>query len=160
MRKTIGPAIKAKAALAALKGEKTIAELSSEYEIHPNQISKWKKLVLEQLPSLFEKKNSQKGEQPSPDTDELYKQIGQLQVENDWLKKNLKSLEVDERREMIDREDVKISIRGQCELLGLNRSALYYEPVPISEIELQLMNRTDGYLQNIRFMDLAESVHN
>jgi len=87
MRKTIGPAIKAKAALAALKGEKTIAELSSEYEIHPNQISKWKKLVLEQLPSLFEKKNSQKGEQPSPDTDELYKQIGQLQVENDWLKK-------------------------------------------------------------------------
>lgn len=87
MRKTFGPALKAKVALAALKGDKTMAELSSEYEVHPNQISKWKKRVLELLPSVFEKKSDQKGQRPDPVTDELYKQIGQLQVENDWLKK-------------------------------------------------------------------------
>lgn len=87
MRKTFGPAMKAKVALSALKGDKTIAELSSEYEVHPNQISKWKKKVLELLPSLFEKKSEREGQRPDPDTGELYKQIGRLQVENDWLKK-------------------------------------------------------------------------
>ncbi len=87
MRKAFGPAIKAKVALAALKGDKTIAELSSEYEVHPNQISNWKKKVLELLPSLFEKKSECEGQRPDPDTGELYKQIGRLQVENDWLKK-------------------------------------------------------------------------
>lgn len=87
MRKSFGPAVKAKVALAALKGDKTIAELSSEYEVHPNQISKWKRRVLELLPSLFEKKSDRKGERPDPGVDELYKQIGQLQVENGWLKK-------------------------------------------------------------------------
>lgn len=92
MRKTFGPAMKAKIALAALKGDKTIAQLSSEYEIHPNQVSKWRKRVLELLPSLFEKGSIQKGERPDPMTDELYKQIGQLQVENDWLKKKSKLL--------------------------------------------------------------------
>lgn len=87
MRKTFGPAMKAKVALAALKGDKTMAEISSAYEVHPNQISTWKKKVLELLPSLFEKKSDQKGARPDPIMDELYKQIGQLQVENDWLKK-------------------------------------------------------------------------
>lgn len=87
MRKTFGPAMKAKIALAALKGDKTVAQLASEYEVHPNQVSKWKKRVLELLPSLFEKGGASKGERPEPMTDELYKQIGQLQVENDWLKK-------------------------------------------------------------------------
>lgn len=92
MRKTFGPAMKAKIALAALKGDKTVAQLSSEYEVHPNQISKWKKHVLELLPSLFEKGKVRKGERPDPMTDELYKQIGQLQVENDWLKKKSEML--------------------------------------------------------------------
>lgn len=87
MRKTFGPAMKAKVALGALKGDKTMAELSSEYEIHPNQISKWKKRVLELLPTLFEKRGDQKGRRPDPAMDDLYKQIGQLKVENDWLKK-------------------------------------------------------------------------
>lgn len=92
MRKTIGSAIKAKVALAALKGDKTMGELSSEFEVHPNQISKWKRRVLEELPKLFERKSDNKGEQPDPAVDELYKQIGQLQVENGWLKKKSERL--------------------------------------------------------------------
>lgn len=87
MRKTISAAMKAKAALAALKGDKTLGELSSEYEVHPNQISKWRRKVLDRLPTLFEKKSDKKDARPDPVVDELYKQIGQLQVENDWLKK-------------------------------------------------------------------------
>lgn len=60
---------------------------ASEYEVHPNQISKWKKRALELLPTLFEKRGDQKGQRPDPAMDDLYKQIGQLQVENGWLKK-------------------------------------------------------------------------
>lgn len=58
-------------------------------------------------------------------------------------KKNLRDLSVEERKEMINREDKNISIRKQSELLGFNRSTLYYRPVPVSEYDLQLMNRTD-----------------
>lgn len=87
MRKTFDAAFKAKVALMALKEEKTIAELSSQYGVHPNQISKWKKLVLERLPSLFDKRGKTDKDCPDPIVDELYRQIGQLQVEKDWLKK-------------------------------------------------------------------------
>jgi len=92
MRKTFDAAFKAKVALMALKEEKTIAELSSQYGDHPNQISKWKELVLERLPALFDKKGSKDKEMPDPVIDELYKQIGQLQVEKDWLKKKSEML--------------------------------------------------------------------
>lgn len=87
MRKTFDAALKAKVALVAIKGEKTTAEISSQYGVHANQILKWKKQVLEQLPTLFEKKSLSGTGKAEPLTDELYKQIGQLQVENDWLKK-------------------------------------------------------------------------
>lgn len=87
MRKTFDAALKAKVALVAIKGEKTTAEISSQYSVHANQILKWKKQVLERLPSLFEKRPSSVAGKAEPLTDELYKQIGQLQVENDWLKK-------------------------------------------------------------------------
>lgn len=87
MRKVFGPAMKARVALAALKGDKTMAELAAEYEVHPNQIGNWKRKVLELLPGLFEKGKFKSGDRPDPAVDELYKQIGQLQVENDWLKK-------------------------------------------------------------------------
>lgn len=92
MRKTFDAAFKAKVALMALKEEKTMAELSSQYGVHPNQISKWKKLVLERLPSLFDKRGNTDKERPDPVIDELYKQIGQLQVEKDWLKKKSEML--------------------------------------------------------------------
>ncbi|MFH1767017.1 MAG: IS3 family transposase [Patescibacteria group bacterium] len=143
MRKLFGSAIKAKVALAALRGDKTLAELAAEYEVHPNQISNWKKKVLEQLPGLFEK-GFQKGDRPDPIVDELYKQIGQLQVENDWLKKKYSQyLPDEEKKVVISKGRDKISKRRQCELLGINRSTVYYKPAPISEFELRLQNRTD-----------------
>ena len=87
MRKTHDAVFKAKVALEALKGEKTIAQLSSEYGIHSNQISKWKKQVLEQLPDIFNGKRKKIDRTAEEVQSELYQQIGQLKVENDWLKK-------------------------------------------------------------------------
>jgi transposase-like protein len=78
---------KAKVALEAAKGDKTMAELASRFEVHPNQITKWKRQLLESLPAIFSR-SRQKDKQKQDDlTEYLYQQIGQLKVELDWLKK-------------------------------------------------------------------------
>jgi len=78
---------KAKVALAAAKGDKTIAELTSEYQVHPNQITQWKKQLLESLPEIFSRSRDRDKQRQDDLTDRLYRQIGQLKVELDWLKK-------------------------------------------------------------------------
>ena len=83
---------KAKVALDSLRGEKTIAELASQYEVHPGQINTWKKQALAALPGVFERKTGKPGNDTKIDSDQLFQQIGKLQVENEWLKK--KSLQL------------------------------------------------------------------
>jgi transposase len=86
-RKQYSPQFKAKVALEAVKAEKTVAELASQYTLHPTVINGWKKQLLEQASDVFEKPNSeQKGkENTEGQIDELYRQIGQLKVERDFL---------------------------------------------------------------------------
>ncbi len=87
IRKKYDAALKAKIAREAVKGDKTIREISSEYGVHSNQIMKWKKQLLEELPSIFSDKKV-KAEKEKEDLEaELYRQIGQLKVELEWLKK-------------------------------------------------------------------------
>ena len=87
MRKSCDATFRAKVALEAVKGEKTLAELSSTFGVHPNQICKWKKQLLESLPDLFTDRRKRKDKEQEELIDELYRQIGQLKVELDWLKK-------------------------------------------------------------------------
>ena len=87
MRKNHSAAFKGKVALEALKGEKTIAELSSEYGVHSNQIGQWRKRLLEEIPGIFSDRRKKKEKKSEELTSELYRQIGQLKVEVDWLKK-------------------------------------------------------------------------
>jgi len=93
MRRTHDAGLKAKVALEAIKGEKTVAEISSKYGIHPNQVGKWKKEVLERLPEIFNGKIKKREKTADELQAELYQQIGQLKVENDWLKKKSRLLE-------------------------------------------------------------------
>ena len=78
---------KAKVAFAAAKGDKTIAELASEFDVHPNQIAQWKKQLLQSLPELFSRSRHKEKQKQNDLTEYLYQQIGQLKVELDWLKK-------------------------------------------------------------------------
>ncbi len=87
MRRAHGAAFKAKVALEAVKGEKTIAQLSSEVGVHANQIRQWRKQLLEELPRIFSDRRRKEDEEREDLVSELYQQIGQLKVELDWLKK-------------------------------------------------------------------------
>jgi len=87
-RKQYSPEFKAKVALAALKNEKTVAELAAQYEIHPTMINTWKRNLLNGAADVFDKNLNQKKHMDTK-VDELYRQIGKLKVENDFLSKKL-----------------------------------------------------------------------
>lgn len=86
-RRNLTGAFKAKVALEAIQEKKTIAQLAAEYELHANQISAWKKQLLEQSSHIFEQPQVVKDDSAEKLQEELFKQIGQLRVENEWLKK-------------------------------------------------------------------------
>lgn len=86
-RKQYSAAFKAKVALEALKEEKTVAQIASEFDIHPTMVNAWRRELLEKVPEVFEDgRKQQKTDDPAKLTDRLYKQIGQLKVELDFLK--------------------------------------------------------------------------
>ncbi len=92
IRKNHSAAYKAKVALEAVKGEKTIAQLSSKYGAHSNQIGQWRKRLLEELPTLFSDKRKKAEKDREELESELYRQIGRLKVELEWLKKKANRL--------------------------------------------------------------------
>jgi len=90
MRKKIDPAIKAKAALDALKGEMTIAEIAAKYQVHPNMITGWRRELLDNAAGIFDHaKERRAAAEVQEKIDNLHKSIGEITMENDWLKKKL-----------------------------------------------------------------------
>jgi transposase-like protein len=87
-RKKYNPEFKAKVALAALKNEETTSELAARFGVHPTMIAAWKRTLLDGAPDVFDKGQKSR-KQTEEHVDELYKQIGRLQVERDFLSKKL-----------------------------------------------------------------------
>ena len=87
-RKKYSSAFKAKVALEAIKDESTVAEISKKYGIHPTMVSSWKRALLDGAADIFDKGNKTK-KQSDVQVEELYRHIGQLKVERDFLSKKL-----------------------------------------------------------------------
>lgn len=143
-RRNFGKALKAKVAIEAIKGVKTVNEIASIYEVHPNQVSLWKKHALERLPdAMADGRTKQVRDKKPVDEEKLHQKIGQQAVEIDFLKKKIVSVRITRRLEMMDNSNNKLSIRKQCDLLGVNRSRVYYQAVKVSERVLSIMNFLD-----------------
>ena len=122
-----------------------MSELSGQYEIHPTVINKWKRKLLEEARKIFEEENQgKKGKKDSKaQIDELYRQIGQLKVEKDFLANRSERLGLPTRKTLVNPKDCQLSIEKQCELLGISRSSYYYNPQEISEEESKLLRLLD-----------------
>jgi putative transposase len=97
-RKIYDGNFKARVVLEVIRGRKTISEIASEYGVHPNQIINWKKKAIEKLPEILSNHTEKNGNNGSSELEaELYRQIGQLKVELDWLKKNSLTLQLARR---------------------------------------------------------------
>ena len=86
-RRAFSASFKAKVALAAIRGDKTTAELASKFAVHTSQVTAWKKQLLESAAGLFEDGRQRKRDEHSAKEEELYEQIGRLKMEVEWLKK-------------------------------------------------------------------------
>jgi transposase len=86
-KRNLSAAFKAKVAIAAIRGDKTINEIAAEFDVHPNQVSSWKKRLLEESAGIFNGKDDRREKGFEAEREKLYSQIGQLKVENDFLKK-------------------------------------------------------------------------
>ena len=92
-RKQYSPKFKSRVAIEAIRGEKTLSQLGSQFKVHPIQIAKWRKTALDQLPEVFVDGRTRKGRNGETDSEALYAEIGRLKVELDWLKKKVGMLD-------------------------------------------------------------------
>ena len=87
---------KARVVRAALREDKTLAELGSKFGVHPNQITEWKRQVLDGMPDVFSRKKRWDAEAAEEHESRLYEQVGKLQVELEWVKKKARQLGIDD----------------------------------------------------------------
>ena len=124
-RRNHTPAFKAQVALAALKSDRTLAELVQQYDIHPNRITDWKRQLTERAVQVFGDAGSPASS--DPDLTKLHARIGQLTLENDVFGTCAHQGGQASRKTMIDRSH-KLAVSQQCSLLGLARSTACYTP--------------------------------
>jgi len=137
-RRNHSPAFKAKVALAALKGEATLAELAKRFDVHANQIAQWKEQLLANAPQVFG--GDGRAQEPAVDVKTLH---AKLTLENDFLGGALAQSGFAERKAMIDRTDA-VPVTRQAQWLGISRGSVYYVPQPVSPTALARMRSIDA----------------
>lgn len=161
-RTTYSTELKTKLVLELLKEEKTLVEIAKENGITPNNLKNWKKIFLENAemamePSRAVKEYKDESKKLQDKIDEYAKTVGQLTVENNWMRGKLRSSDSSSKKAMIDHELKALSVVQQCELIELSRSSLYYTPT-ISENKLAIKEEIKSIFEEIPIYG-AKKVH-
>jgi putative transposase len=154
-RRNHSPAFKAKVALAAVRGEKTLAELAQPFDVHPNQITTWRGQLLEGAAGVFGSDSHSELAEPAIDVKTLHAKIGELTLVNDFLSGALGPRAYQggtdtERKTMIDRSHA-LPVTRQVQELGISRGSVYYLPRPTSLPDLAIMRRLDDLHMDFPF---------
>jgi putative transposase len=169
-RKVYTADFKSKVVLEVLESEKTLNEIASKYELTPKNLQNWKKQFLENASLAFDKSTVVKEykdeiEKVQKQNNELAKKVGTLTIENDWLAGKLKSLDLSDKKEMIDDDGLvqadTPSLNRQLKLLSISKTAYYYEPVvPFSSDEdIKLLNAIDEIYTKFPYYGTRRMVH-
>jgi len=152
-RTTYSTELKTKLVLELLQGEKTLNEIASANNITPKNLQNWKAIFLDNAemamePSKVVKEFKNEIKDLEEQVDEYAKTVGQLTVENNWMRGKLKSSGLSNKKSMIDSELKILSVLRQCELISLNRSSLYYEIKPNTK-KVNLLDKINEIYKDI-----------
>lgn len=142
-RRRFSAEFKARVSLEAIRGERMISKLATKHQLHPNQITQWKRQAIENLAKAFDDKAADAQVGREAEVMKLHAKIGQLVVERDFFGQSLRSLSLDRRRTMIEPDHPLLSIRRQCELVSISRASFYRQPAGESPENLDLMRVID-----------------
>ena len=147
-KKTYSADFKAKVVLELLSNASTLNQIASKYDVTPQSLLAWKKQFLENASQAFEstKMSSEykkEIQELQSNNDKLAKALGNTTIERDWAVGKLKSLDLLNKKSLIDSQAQTISLSRQCKLIGVSRSSLYYKPKPMSEINHSILNAMD-----------------
>ena len=139
---------KTKIVLELLKEDQTIGQLATKYQITTKSIQNWKKQFLDNAAIAFEPARAvsefkDEIEALKKENDALAKALGKTTVERDWAVGKLNSLDLSNKKDLVDSKLSTVSMTRQCEMIGVSRSSLYYTPKPISDFNLQLLHAID-----------------
>ncbi len=144
---------KAKIVIELLKEERTINQIASEYKITVKSIQNWKRQFLENASLAFDTEKAteiykKQLKAKEEEIDELAKALGKTTVERDWAVKKLASLDLSNKKSLVDSKLTTISKTSQCKLLGISRATLYYTPKAMQEKDIKILHAMDEIYTN------------
>jgi len=153
-RRTFSAEFKTKVVLELLSDEMTVAQVASKYEITAKSLADWKKQFLANASLAFDVAGATQSykdeiQELKEENDALAKKLGRTTIERDWAVGKLKSLDLSNKKDLVDSKLNEIPMTRQCELIDLNRSTLYYEAKPIQEYDIKVMKRLDEIYTDI-----------
>lgn len=160
-KRSFSPEFKTKVVLELLSGEQTLAQVASKYEVTPNSLNQWKKKFLENASMAFDLgKATQTFKEEiaelKKENDALAKKLGKTTIERDWAVGKLARLQLcassaSTKKGLVESKQANsaIPLTRQCEIMGLNRTSLYYQPKSPSAKDLAMMHRIDEIYTDI-----------